>query len=1149
MIVNPRLSLSAGGGIINIDNQADQVENTATVLIGLGGTGIDCIKSIKRQVRERLKPDNPGEPIPEYEHIQFLAVDTDTATKGGILQSTEYFGISNDKIRDVLKRKSLNDSRREMAWLSEIDTIDMGEKEPIPGGVRQVGRYMFMDRSDKFMTAVRNAIQRAKTDLVSMTAPRVYVHLFTGMGGETGSGTFLDVCYLIRKVLQDEGGQLFGYFFMPDVNLDPERIPDSLNHVRSYIKTNGYAAMQELDYCMNLPANGGAFYQEYIGGEMIPWEDAPVDMCHLISAIDTDGNYRSHAYRYAMSATTEYIMDFLTKPYDEDHFGLETHLAIFNPQIAEADGRKQIGVNLKYCTLGGACARLPMREINTYLASKVFEAFSITQDRLPSEADVKDLARQARLISSFEGVNQMYDLIREIVRDGGQDDFLPPMSWREYRSFGASDQNLVQHYESQFAQKKGVVEQNAKGMMDEENQDSLITRIRAELDGCVHDLNRGINFALGVILRSGEGYNLFNIIDGMLKTNQEMREYEAFQISDHLEADYAYRRDLFRNRPNKKAYEAYANAIEQLLRGRHLVNIHDQLDRVLKKLKEQLEDAASGYYTILNQVMGRLITTFDENRKLLEDEGYEAFADDGFVISMIRMSEIKEKLDEEIQTLNMQGVMEEFAVMLQKNKNEWIMQDENKIARLVTDFFVNRIFGANQIFASKTITQFLEDKYGTNQIPVIAENVYNEFMTTLAGRAAPLFPFSQSAMKKIDQPGSRAYVSVPDTSEAIKQGAAKLEEETGGKEITYLVNASALTDRIYAMNCTLAFPLGSYGYGGQYGGQYFNYAISQLGKHYYEGKGGSKWFNNWKELQAIEPYSVHEDELKAGICPKSLVDLYDDSQGLYEKAQKYGLLKGNDVYLLTDETKRRLEGIKTDVLRSKNRAENEVTNRIHILREAIGLLDQLLKSIEIEPCEYSISSIGSQHEDDQERIRKDIFFSSPAIQNMIREQLKLIDSINELRTELEGKVGQAKSADQDLKEYCNALFTGVFTYAGTMISYEKKEFGVSTVMELSKLDNELFPYCNIPLYQAYRTYKEMDQDTRDAIEEAAKAELQSGSERLMTTMKKYKDLLTDDFNGRFQMSADSYPEVYEEATKFIKKLNIEFRSLAAVLNV
>lgn len=77
MAVYSKLLLSAGDGIISTIQQAKQAENTASILIGLGGTGIDCIKTIKAAVRERLEPDDPHAYVAEYKHIQFLGVDTD----------------------------------------------------------------------------------------------------------------------------------------------------------------------------------------------------------------------------------------------------------------------------------------------------------------------------------------------------------------------------------------------------------------------------------------------------------------------------------------------------------------------------------------------------------------------------------------------------------------------------------------------------------------------------------------------------------------------------------------------------------------------------------------------------------------------------------------------------------------------------------------------------------------------------------------------------------------------------------------------------------------------------------------------------------------------------------------------------------------
>ena len=88
-----RLLLSAGGGIFSVAQQANQAKNVATVFIGLGGTGVDCLATLKTEINKRLKPDDPTAPIPSYDHIQFLGVDTDIRSKD-IIGVTNFFMIS-----------------------------------------------------------------------------------------------------------------------------------------------------------------------------------------------------------------------------------------------------------------------------------------------------------------------------------------------------------------------------------------------------------------------------------------------------------------------------------------------------------------------------------------------------------------------------------------------------------------------------------------------------------------------------------------------------------------------------------------------------------------------------------------------------------------------------------------------------------------------------------------------------------------------------------------------------------------------------------------------------------------------------------------------------------------------------------------------
>lgn len=92
MAIYEKLSILEGGGIVSAKQQARQVSNTVNLFIGLGA-GIDCIKTIKTAVKERIQPDDPNAAVPEYEHIQFLGVDTDRHSLKN-LSDTEIFDIS-----------------------------------------------------------------------------------------------------------------------------------------------------------------------------------------------------------------------------------------------------------------------------------------------------------------------------------------------------------------------------------------------------------------------------------------------------------------------------------------------------------------------------------------------------------------------------------------------------------------------------------------------------------------------------------------------------------------------------------------------------------------------------------------------------------------------------------------------------------------------------------------------------------------------------------------------------------------------------------------------------------------------------------------------------------------------------------------------
>ena len=96
------------------------------------------------------------------------------------------------------------------------------------GGVRQVGRYLLISRASNLISTIEAKCTQA---LNGMNGPDLDVYIFAGISGGTGSGCFLDTCYIVQKALEDMGraqsANVMGFFFLPDVITSKPQVPRS----------------------------------------------------------------------------------------------------------------------------------------------------------------------------------------------------------------------------------------------------------------------------------------------------------------------------------------------------------------------------------------------------------------------------------------------------------------------------------------------------------------------------------------------------------------------------------------------------------------------------------------------------------------------------------------------------------------------------------------------------------------------------------------------------------------------------------------------------------------------------------------------------------------------------------------------------------
>ena len=618
MAIINNLALSMGGGIISLKQQAKQAENTISILIGLGGTGVDCIREIKTQVYSRIEPDGGEDAtVARYRHIRFLGVDADNANKSKdknpedkktaetlSLSESEAFTLAGSGI--TLKAvKQARDVYTQYAWAS--DEIEQTKMEGSgAGGVRQVGRFLLMTKAADFMTKLQNLISDAK---IGLQSPEVVVHIFSGMGGGTGSGTFLDVCYMVREVIKNEPkAYVCGYFFMPDVNVAHVRS----NRVKQYIPLNGYAAMQELDYCMNIEKNHGKFRQEYTGGKLIGWDRAPVDYCHLISAQDNNGNVRQDAYNYAMKVTSEYVFEFLVKP-------VKLHLDSEKVICGELEKDKKYGYFIDYLSIGASSAVVPLKEINTYLATRLFERFSQVGKDIPDESDVWNFTVGVfgEDKSDKDIQSRVYDAIYATLQGDAKNSYT---QWdgtaKQMEKNG--DQEMVYFYQGQTAEKEGILAKNRDGLLNSKNNESLISKVKRIMYTVITDINRGPVFGYNILNGANE-FSIDNVISGLITTNTEklnsLRTHTKGKEDAWNDAKKGWDDHSLINRGDR--YDTYVNKTYDLEQQKYLEKSYKYMDMLLNSVRLQIRNMSTGYYSVLSQIFKNLRETFKDNSSVL----------------------------------------------------------------------------------------------------------------------------------------------------------------------------------------------------------------------------------------------------------------------------------------------------------------------------------------------------------------------------------------------------------------------------------------------------------------------------------------------------------------------------------------------------
>ncbi|MGC8785206.1 MAG: tubulin-like doman-containing protein, partial [Armatimonadota bacterium] len=233
-----------------------------TLVIGLGGSGVETARRLKRILNQRYKMNNL---------ISFLFMDTDEGvyTANGELANVEEFERASVAVRNPEQLvEELRKNPKLHPYFHEFldDSIDVVILKNAIGaaGIRPVGRFAFHASFDTiYPKYVSPAIERimgvqtlAKAMMltaeqqvtVAHSHPRIYI--ISSLCGGTGSGIFFDTAVVVRHLLEQNNldGEIVGIFYLPSVFRHESGISSTMMEV---IEANAYAGLMELEYFSN----------------------------------------------------------------------------------------------------------------------------------------------------------------------------------------------------------------------------------------------------------------------------------------------------------------------------------------------------------------------------------------------------------------------------------------------------------------------------------------------------------------------------------------------------------------------------------------------------------------------------------------------------------------------------------------------------------------------------------------------------------------------------------------------------------------------------------------------------------------------------------------------------------------------------------
>lgn len=1069
-------------------NKVDKV-NAPLLIIGLGGTGADGLRRIKHEFSQRLKPDMlGGKELDRPKRTAYLLLDTDPTEvnrryHGTALNAdTEFINLSSN-MEYLLANRGQNLTPEERVWFDPkfYEDPDLAKEAATNGAgtYRQLSRlclfHHIADVKSK-LAAIMKTLKEVEPGS-PQGATKIAVAVISGLCGGTGSGTFLDMAYLIRQAANDSatGCQvvLDLYAIAPDLTINRQATGDPTK--QNIYKTNSFAALKELDYFMSIGKRHAghvaddSYRVRYPGGSEMVWTNKPYDDVTLLCATNSDGSLIRGAYDIAMQSFVESLVFAYSfeNPRSAVYAGQDASTASdsFSFQSAKSNEyaykamlRHDYPEEHNYRAIGAYSNLSEQRNRVSIEGNMVFQDLKKFADMQEHQV-VMDGPEPANFFASF--FDDTYHALYKELCDGTkyptevlesnsvseiQDN--PPHqdafdSWKKAcKQYVFEEQNAFHE-----ALKKSLCAK-AIDFMHKKGPDALLTILRDPQNGIAlqilkkkSQMENGMNMFLNEVSETGDrAENAFKtwknsvkgVLDlvGLLKEPNARREYLFI-----AEQKYQKQQELF-------FYTAMVKALEML---------HDELTNKMIKL--------------LDCAVRAVATIRDELEKDVKDNVPNG---DGHLVTIDQL-----KAD--------------IAAQYNANRNNQLLREKafDCIGKYITDWQYtandkdaeDQIVGGLQelidsIFSTinrMDITATLQTAGVVGDQNAIADYAKNVLAPQLDRGASVMFATADGYGKLSKANGNAvvaSYISVPDDQPDLLRGIRTFVEAGQFNGATFKL--SEVRDRVFWLNIVCGLPLCAYFAVDEYEAVYQQYRSMRAGTHLVMTNDPNEQnvMHNWALMPSPNPFMLAgkqggaqnfqtENRAKTdAVCERAerdgLVTLeldvttignssatlhmleYADKETIREKLGKVSALPIGDV---ANET----NAAKLDAL--KNAAE-AVLHEVSALRahEKAEKLDSL-EYIENRMHKF----VSDQNVDDHKFLSRDhqaletcfrayvyyMLSKRPALLDKLKEQHEMLELIREKEQEIKSYINKVEAqraslsaAADEWTQYCDKVIEG-----------------------------------------------------------------------------------------------------------------------------